>query len=74
MARPDFGLDLSTGIFTFNNGHVTIAAQTNAVLPLPDTIMVQSVTLTNPAVDNHDTHVLGVADLVVPDHVFGLLG
>jgi hypothetical protein len=67
---PTHDLDLTTGIFTFDNGHVTIVAQTNAVLPLPDSITVQSVTLTNP----HDFHVLGVADLVVPDHLFDLLG
>ena len=66
MARPDFGLDLSTGIFTFDNGHVTIAGVTEIVPPLT----VQSVTLTN----HHDTHVLGIADLVVPDHLFDLLG
>ena len=74
MARPDFGLDTSTGIFTFDNGHVTIAAQTNVISPLPDTITVQSVTLTNPAVDTHNIHILGVADVAVPDHVFDLLG
>ena len=67
MARPDFDFNLTT--FTFDNGHVTIVGETDIGPPLT----VQSVTLTNPAVDNHETHVLGVADVVVPDHLFGLL-
>jgi hypothetical protein len=70
MARPNFDLDLTTGIFTFSNGQVTIEGQTNAVLPLPDSITVQSVTLTN---HHHDELALGITGLEVPPHLFDLL-
>ena len=67
MARPDFSVDLLNGTFNFDNGHVTIEGQT-----VGPPLTVQSVTLTNPA-DPADFHLLGITDVVVPDHLFGLL-
>jgi hypothetical protein len=70
MARPSFIPDLATGTFTFSNGQVTIEGQTNAVPPLPDTITVQSVTLTN---HHHNELALGISGVEVPPHLFDLL-
>ena len=69
MARPDFELD-PDGTFTFSNGHLTIVAETEIVPP--DSITVESVTLTTP----HSTFELPITDFVVPpplaEHLFDL--
>jgi hypothetical protein len=64
MARPSF--DLNSGSFTFDNGPVTIVGKTE-IVPSPT---VESVTLTN----HHGEVALGITDLVVPPHLFNLLG
>jgi hypothetical protein len=67
MPRPNFDLDLATGTFTFDNGHVTIEGHAEVVPPLT----VQSVTLTN----HHHTDglALGISGVEVPPHLFDLL-
>jgi hypothetical protein len=67
MARPNFDVDLATGTFTFDNGHVTIVGQTDNGQPPT----VESVTLTN---HHHDDGLaLGISGLEVPPHLFDLL-
>jgi hypothetical protein len=66
MARPNFDLDLATGTFTFDNGHVTIVGQTDAGPPPT----VESATLTN----HHQVDLaLGISGVEVPPHLFDLL-
>ena len=64
MARPTF--ELNPGSFTFDNGHVQIVGQID-IGPPPT---VESVALTNP----HGDVALGITNLVVPSHLFDLLG
>jgi hypothetical protein len=70
MAEPIFKLEGNT--FVFSNEGVTIKAAATDIVP-PDSITIESVTLTN----HHDTFTLPVADFVVPlpvaEHVFDLL-
>jgi hypothetical protein len=66
--------------FTFSNEHITITADTTIVPPppaLPESVTVDSVTLTFDNPSAHDAFTLPVHDVVVPppvvEHVFNLL-
>ena len=75
MAEPwTFDFDPLEQTFTFSNGHVTFELATALEPPppeLPESVTVESVSLTNP----HDTtHVdLGITNVEVPSPVIGHL-
>jgi hypothetical protein len=82
MANPtSFTFNPVEQTFTFSNDHLTIVADTN-IVPLPpappESVIVESVTLTFENPSPHDTFTVPVHDFVVPphvvDHVFDLLG
>jgi hypothetical protein len=76
MAHPTFEL-VGGDTFTFSNEHITIAAETTIVPSppaQPESVTVESVTLTFENPSTHGTFTLPVHDFVVPpplvEHVF----
>jgi hypothetical protein len=73
MANPtSFTFNPLEQTFTFSNEHLTITAETNIPpppAPLPDPVLVTSVTLEFDNPSPHDVFTLPVADVVVPPHV-----
>jgi hypothetical protein len=81
MANPtSFTFDPVAQTFTFTNGHISIVADTTIVPPPPATppesVTINSVTLTFDNPGPHDSFTLPITNVVVPppvvDHVFSL--
>jgi hypothetical protein len=71
MAEPwTFTFQATEQVFTFSNDHVTFAVDTQFEVPtppaLPESVTVESVTLTTPQETTID---LGIQDVVVPPPV-----